>query len=109
MTDMLTCPECSAKFVRTSRARQAFCCTEHKAAFNDLMRVRGRLIMPLLLARSMGRHTRGDQRGAYCRKQADALIARWNIEDRERPGGPRRPDIIARHKMDMLWSSVDVA
>ena len=101
----LICPQCGCAFIRTSRARQAFCTPEHKVAFNDLMRARGRVIMPLLLARSMGRHTKGDQLGAYCRREADALIARWNQEDR---ACGRRPDIVAKTKQGLHWRAVDI-
>lgn len=99
----LTCPECSKVFTKTAK-RQTFCTPDHKKRFYIVMSTRGQLIMPLLLARSMGRHTKGDQLGAFCRKNADALIARWNVADRE---AGRRPDVLARGKLDMLWSSVD--
>lgn len=104
MTD-LTCCECGQPFARKGRARQAFCSPAHQVAFHRLMATRGQIIMPLLLARSMGRHTKGDQLGAYCRREADALIARWNIADRE---AGRRPDLAARTKLELGWKAVDL-
>lgn len=101
----ITCPECGQTFTPTKPGRQAFCCVEHKTRFHHLMAQRGRVVLPLLLARSMGRHTKGDQLGAYCRREADALIARWNIEDRT---AGRRPDLSARGKMDFGWKAVDL-
>jgi hypothetical protein len=70
-----------------------------------LMEARGQIILPLLLAKSMGRHGGHGGLPAYCRKEADALLARWNREDRE---AGRDPSIVARHKQDMLWRAVDV-
>jgi hypothetical protein len=101
----LTCPECSAKFTRTSRARQAFCTPAHRKRFAKVMAQRGEVILPLLLAKSMGRHGGHGGLPAYCRKEADALLARWNVEDRE---AGRNPSIAAKHKMDMLWRAVDL-
>lgn len=106
MTKSLQCPECSAAFTPTKPGRQAFCCVEHKQRFHRTMSARGQVIMPLLLARSMGRHTKGDQLGAYCRREADALIARFNIEDRE---CGRRPDLVARVKQQAGWKACDLA
>lgn len=105
MTD-LTCPECSVKFTPTKPGRQAFCCVAHKERFHNTMSARGRVVMPLLLARSMGRHTKGAQLGGYCRREADALIARFNIEDRE---CGRNPSLVARHKMSIGWRACDIA
>jgi hypothetical protein len=105
VTKAIQCPECSATFTPTKPGRQAFCCVAHKERFHNVMSARGRVVMPLLLARSMGRHTKGDQLGGYCRREADALIARWNIIDRE---CGRRPDLVARHKLDMGWKGVDL-
>lgn len=101
----LLCPECGQAFTPTKPGRQAFCCVEHKTRFHNVMKARGQVVLPLLLARSMGRHSKGDQLGGYCRRNADALIARWNQDDKK---AGRRPDLVARTKMDMAWSSVDV-
>lgn len=98
------CAECGLIFEKR-HGNQRFCSTSHKRAFHILMASRGQVILPLLLAKSMGRHGGHGGLPAYCRKEADALLARWNVEDRE---AGRNPSIIARHKQDMLWRAVDV-
>jgi hypothetical protein len=109
MTGDLTCPECGCTFTRTSRARQSFCTPEHKRRYHVLMAQRGQLLMPILLAKSELRHAKSREdraRAATYRRWVDALAAQWNIADRT---AGRSADLVAKVKVDRLWSPNDLA
>jgi hypothetical protein len=79
-----TCPECGAAFQR-AQWRQLFCSPSHKADFHNRATARGRVLTPLVMA---ARQTRGGSRGdtetgRAARADADFLIQRWTVEDRE--------------------------
>jgi hypothetical protein len=79
-----TCPECGQPFRRV-QWRQLFCCPAHKAEFHNRNTARGRTLTPLVMA---ARQTRGGSRGdtatgKAARRDADFLMHRWTIEDRE--------------------------
>lgn len=78
------CAECLAPYT-SPQPGQLFCCAEHRTAFQDRMRIRGRQLVPFELA---ARATRGGSRGdtatgIKARQTALALKDRWNAEDRE--------------------------
>ena len=102
----MICPECGVEFTRTER-RQVFCTREHGKRFYNLQTKRGTVIGPLLVvAREAGRYRGTDKElGTYARREADALISRWVIEDR---ADGRSAAMIVREKMVNAWRAVDV-
>ncbi|MBB5684332.1 hypothetical protein [Sphingobium boeckii] len=77
------CPECLATFESVS-PRQLFCSAAHKAAFHNRQTVRGRQLVPLVMA---ARLTRGGTRGNVvagrkARRDGDFLMQRWADDDR---------------------------
>lgn len=102
----ITCPECGARFVRKG-GRQMFCSPAHKVAFYNLQTTRGTVIGPLLATARLGGRYKGADRelAAYARREADALINRWIIEDRE---AGRDAALIVADKMARCWRAADV-
>ena len=107
MNEPLICPGCSTHFARTER-RQVFCTKRCGKAFYNLQTKRGTVIGPLLtVAREAGRYKGGPSRalGAYARREADALISRWVIEDR---AAGRSAALLVAAKFERAWRAVDV-
>jgi hypothetical protein len=101
------CPGCGAQSARTAR-HQVFCTAECGKAYYNLMTKRGTVIGPLLIvAREAGRYKGGPSRelGRYARREADALISQWVIEDR---AAGRNSALLVGEKMARAWRAVDV-
>ena len=97
------CPECSQPFT-AAHGRQVFCCAEHKERFHTVMKVRGNVAMPFMLAWRAGRRgNRADT--AYALGVMAALSDRWNAEDK---ACGRRPDLIVAAKRGEGWLAVDL-
>lgn len=80
----IRCPECLT--VREpGRAAGMFCSKDHKTAFNNRQTVRGRVLVPLIMAeritRSGERRDRGV--GVAARQDSRRLMDRWAREDRD--------------------------
>ena len=101
----MKCPECSAEFEQTER-RQVFCSRAHGKRFYNLQTKRGTIIGPLLVtARTAGRYAGVSRElGAYARREADALISQWIIEDRK---AGRDATLIAEQKRTNRWRATD--
>jgi hypothetical protein len=72
------------------------------------MRDRGAVLAPLLIASAEARRYRNaanPEMAAYARRQADALISTWVIEDR---AAGRRSAYVVAGKMEAGWSAVDL-
>lgn len=107
MNETRNCAEDGKQF--TPRKLWAlFCCTGCQKRFHRLMEKRGDVLTPLLIAASEARRY-GDARdpdlAAYARREADALISAWVVEDR-RDG--RDCASVARLKRDRGWRAIDV-
>ncbi|GAA4220197.1 hypothetical protein GCM10022253_23790 [Sphingomonas endophytica] len=78
------CPECQAAFVPQQNT-QLFCCSQHRAAWNNRMTVRGRVATPLMIAARLTRNgTRGGSTSGYrASVDLDTLIRRWRQEDQD--------------------------
>ena len=98
-----TCPECGTAFIATNGA-QVFCSSPHRKAFYDVMAIRGKTAIPLLLVQRRGKNGRTEDT-AYAMSQLSKLADRWNAEDRQRG---RRPDIIVKGKRAQSWMAADL-
>lgn len=80
---MPACAECLAPFT-PRQASQLFCCTDHKNAFHDRCRIRGRQLVPLEMAVSITRNgrTRDKEAGVLAARSAQRLKRQWAAEDR---------------------------
>jgi hypothetical protein len=79
------CPECLAPVDTSKDWRKLFCSNEHRTAYHNRQTVRGRKLVPLVMAERI-------TRSGYCRDKATGILARqksrqlmdlWNREDRE--------------------------
>ncbi|SDC29643.1 hypothetical protein SAMN05444678_102226 [Sphingomonas sp. YR710] len=64
---------------------QLFCCTDHKNAFHDRWRIRGRQLAPLEMAVSVTRNgrIRDTDIGVRAARSAQRLKRQWAAEDRD--------------------------
>lgn len=82
---MPRCPECMQPYSRV-HPRQLFCCPAHQTTFNNRQTVRGRQLVPLVMAERIGRG--GWKRGSdpataiAARQDSRVLIDRWAADDR---------------------------
>ncbi|MCZ4340609.1 hypothetical protein O4H52_03250 [Sphingomonadaceae bacterium G21617-S1] len=69
----------------SSQPGQLFCCPDHRIAFQDRMRVRGRQLVPMELAVMETRQGRkGDREaGVLAARSAQRLKRQWITEDRD--------------------------
>ena len=76
------CAECGKPF-EPGRTWSLFCAKPApcKDNFHRLMQKRGKVLTPLRLVAHGGKHVASDV-ARYARREADALEARWNAEDR---------------------------
>lgn len=105
MTATRVCAECAQTFTAT-RAWQRFCCEAHKQRFHKLMAKRGQMLAPLLIASAENRRYAGGDRelAAYGRREADALVSAWVVEDRS---AGRSCALVAAGKQEDGWRAVD--
>lgn len=80
------CVECLGPVDTSRDERKMFCCDGHRTAFHNRQTVRGRKLVPLVIAARItrggeGRYRRGTA-GRAARKRAEALMAQWTKEDR---------------------------
>jgi hypothetical protein len=77
------CAECPKVFLRAG-PRQMFCCPEHRTAWHDRDKIRGRMLVPLRMAAQITRGgSRGDTEiGKRARRDSEHLERRWIAEDR---------------------------
>lgn len=92
------CPECLAAVAPSNAAgnRNMFCCSAHRVAWHNRATVRGRVLVPLIMAARVTRDgTRGNRRETGKRAASDArrLMQRYAEEDRE--AGRMPPDEYA--------------
>lgn len=87
----LTCAECIAPYT-SSQPGQLFCCPDHRIAFQDRMRVRGRQLVPLELAVMATRQGRTGDRdaGVQAARAANRLKRAWIAEDKAANDGRGR-------------------
>lgn len=83
---MWLCPECMRR-VTAIQPGQIFCSQQHRAAFQNRHRIRGRQLVPFAMADRVTRSgTAGTPDAREAGKQARAvtqrLIARWVAEDK---------------------------
>lgn len=104
-----TCPECGAAFVAHNGA-QRFCTSAHQRAFHDVMKVRGKVMMPLVLTWRGGRHiTKGNARGRAHTQFAFLEMCRladfWSEADK---AAGRSPALAVAAKADSSWAATDI-
>lgn len=99
------CANCSTQFTPKSTLN-LFCTATCKTEFYNIHTVRGRVLLPLLLTAATRRYDGDKALTAYARKQADALISRWLVEDR---ACGRRSELMVAGKMGRLWVAADLA
>lgn len=103
----MKCAECGSPF-EPKRPWGRFCQPAHQRRFHELMKHRGQVIMPLLIAAAETRGRYKDARNPdlarYSREMADALISRWLVEDR---AAGRSCAIVSAAKMDSGWRAAD--
>jgi|SRR5215472_5691939 len=106
-TDPRPCAECGEPF-RPGRAWQRFCTQAHKQRFHKLMAKRGQMLAPLLIAKATvgGRYPalKDAALAAWARKEADALLSRWVIEDR---AARRSSASVVAAKQEAGWRAAD--
>ncbi len=95
------CPECSARVDTSKDWRVMFCSSEHRTAFHNRQTVRGRKLVPLVMAERI-------TRSGYCRDKGPGILARqrsrqlmdlWNKEDREAGRMPMDCYVALREKL----------
>jgi hypothetical protein len=76
------CAECPKVFLPAG-PRQMFCCPDHRTAWHDRDKIRGRKLVPLRMAAQITRGgSRGDiEIGKRARRDAEHLERRWIAED----------------------------
>lgn len=79
------CPECLAAVDTTKDWRKMFCCEPHRVAFHNRQTVRGRKLVPLVMAERITRSgwCRDKDTGKLARQKSRQLMDFWNLEDRE--------------------------
>lgn len=77
------CPEC-LEALEGASPRQMFCSAAHKQAFHNRQTVRGRQLVPLVMAERVTRSgsCRDKATGKKARQDSRRLMDRWNAEDR---------------------------
>lgn len=78
------CPECLVRVEPKIGAGNMFCCAEHRIAFVNRNTVRGRQLVPIVLAARLTRD--GSERmkgtGKHARRLSRSMMDKWNREDR---------------------------
>jgi hypothetical protein len=95
------CPECLAAVDTSKDWRKLFCSNEHRTAYHNRQTVRGRKLVPLVMAERI-------TRSGYCRDKVTGILARqksrhlmdlWNREDREAGRMPSDEYVAIREKL----------
>lgn len=104
---LIRCPECLT--VRERGRSGMFCCTDHKTAFFNRQTVRGRVLVPLVMAERVTRSgTRRDtQTGITARRDSRMLMDRWTREDRT-AGRMAMDDYLAQRRRIGSFSFLDI-
>jgi hypothetical protein len=97
------CPECGQDF-KAAHHLTRFCCPEHQKRFHSRNAQRGRILLPIAQVSRQGKRGFNEER-RYALQQFNALLDRWNKDDRE---AGRRPDLLVKRKRDSQWASVDL-
>lgn len=97
------CPEC-LQAVKPSKAagfRNMFCCETHRQAHHNRATVRGRKLVPLVMAARITRDgsARDKETGKRTRRQSRSLMDAWAREDREAGRMPADEFAALRHKL----------
>lgn len=79
------CPECLAPVDTSKDWRKMFCCDQHRNAYHNRQTVRGRKLVPLVMAERITRSgwCRDKDTGKLARQRSRRLMDHWNLEDRE--------------------------
>lgn len=97
------CPECLAVVDTSKNYRALFCSDAHRTAYHNRQTVRGRKLVPLVMAERI-------TRSGYCRDKATGILARqksrqlmdlWNREDREAGRMPADEYIAVRQRLGL--------
>lgn len=84
-SDPRLCPECLGPVNTELDWRKMFCSEAHRVAFHNRQTVRGRKLVPLVMAERLTRS--GDRRdratGILARQRSRRLLDKWAREDRE--------------------------
>jgi hypothetical protein len=97
------CPECGARFI-AGNGRQRFCTTAHQAKFHDVMKTRGKVAVPFMLAWRQGKRGATDDT-RYALQELSALADQWALEDRD---AGRDAKLIVAAKRLAAWRAADV-
>jgi hypothetical protein len=97
------CPECGARFI-AGNGRQRFCTTAHQAKFHDVMKVRGKVGVPFVLAWRQGKRGATDDT-RYALGELSALADQWAAEDK---AAGRDASLIVTGKRLASWRAADV-
>lgn len=98
-----TCAECGQEFA-AHHGRQKYCIPEHKAAFEQRNRDRGKIMMPLILVWRAGKKRPSAERN-YAFSQLCAAADVYNQQDR---AAGRQPAVIVQDRMAESWSAADL-
>lgn len=83
-----------------------FCSRACTDAYHNVQTVRGRVLMPLVMAAATRRYGGSDRElCAYARREADALVSRWLVEDR---AVGRRSEVLVAAKIERGWRACDL-
>jgi hypothetical protein len=95
------CAECGAPVDTSKEWRKMFCSNEHRTAYHNRQTVRGRKLVPLVMAERI-------TRSGYCRDKATGILARqksrhlmdlWVREDREAGRMPADEYVALRERL----------
>jgi hypothetical protein len=95
------CPECLVPVDTSKDWRKLFCSNEHRTAYHNRQTVRGRKLVPLVMAERITRSgwCRDKETGKLARQKSRQLMDRWNREDREARRMPADEYIAVRERL----------
>jgi hypothetical protein len=95
------CPECLAAVDTSKDWRKLFCSSEHRTAYHNRQTVRGRKLVPLVMAERITRsgYCRDKETGKLARQKSRQLMDFWNREDREAGRMPADEYIAVRERL----------
>lgn len=102
------CPECLAPVDTSKDWRKMFCSDAHRTAYHNRQTVRGRKLVPLVMAERITRsgYCRDKDTGKLARQKSRQLMDLWAREDRE--AGRMAPDEYVAVRQRLGLNDADV-
>lgn len=97
------CPECLALVDTSKDWRKLYCCDAHRIAYHNRQTVRGRKLVPMVMAERITRSgwCRDKETGKLARQKSRQMMDLWNREDREAGRMPADEYIAVRERLGL--------